>query len=234
MSDLASGREPESDIVSRWRQVRAAIDRAAVAAGRDPASVSLLAVGKGHPGALSRRLLEAGQMSLGENRVQEAAGKWPALRAQFPGARFHLIGPLQTNKVKDAILLADVIETLDRPRLAEALAREIDRTGRRPELHVEINIGAEPQKAGILPEAADAFIADCRDRLALPVVGLMCIPPEGRDPAPYFSRLGALAARHGLARLSMGMSGDYEAAIAAGSTEVRIGTAIFGPRSAPL
>jgi PLP dependent protein len=222
--------ESDSEIVTRWRAVRAAIDRAAAAAGRDARAVSLLAVGKGHPMAASRTLLEAGQKSLGENRVQEAAGKWPELRARFPDARFHLIGPLQTNKVREAVALADVIETLDRPKLAEALAREIERAGRRPELYVEVNIGGEPQKAGILPDAADAFIADCRERLALPVIGLMCIPPDGQDPVPHFQRLAALARRHGLERLSMGMSGDFEAAIAAGSTQVRVGTAIYGAR----
>ena len=221
-----------SDIVARWRQVRAAIDRACAAAGRDPASVALLAVGKGHPAFASRRLLAAGQRSLGENRVQEAQSKWPELRAAFPDARFHLIGPLQTNKVRDAVALADVIETLDRPRLAEALAREMDRTGRRLDCYIEVNIGAEPQKAGILPEAAGDFVADCRTRLALPVIGLMCIPPEAEDPRPHFRRLADLAARHGLKHLSMGMTADFEAAIAAGSTEVRIGTAIFGPRPA--
>ncbi len=223
--------EPDSAIVDRWRQVRATIDRACIAAGRDPAAVSLLAVGKGHPASASRRLLEAGQKSLGENRVQEAQEKWPALRETFPDARFHLIGPLQTNKVREAVALADVIETLDRPRLAEALARAFDSAGRRLDCYVEVNIGREPQKAGVLPEDADGFIADCRERLALPVVGLMCIPPEGQDPAPHFRALAQLAARHGLARLSMGMSGDFEAAIAAGSTEVRIGTAIFGARA---
>jgi pyridoxal phosphate enzyme (YggS family) len=225
--------DPDPAILDRWRSVRAAIDRAALAAGRDPGTVALLAVGKGHPAEASRRLLEAGQKSLGENRVQEAAGKWPALREQFPGVRFHLIGPLQSNKVRDAVMLADVIETLDRPRLAEALAREFDRTGRRLDCYVEVNIGAEPQKAGILPEAADAFIADCRERLALPIIGLMCIPPDGADPVPHFRRLAALAQHHGLAQLSMGMSGDFEAAIAAGSTQVRVGTAIYGARVYP-
>jgi pyridoxal phosphate enzyme (YggS family) len=221
---------PDSAILDRWRDVRAAIDRACAAAGRDPAAVTLLAVSKTHPADRMRPLLAAGQRAFGENRVQEAAGKWPVLKAAHPDVRLHLIGPLQTNKVREAVALFDAIETLDRPRLAEALAREMARAGRRLDCFVEVNIGAEPQKAGIAPEAADAFIADCRDRLGLPVVGLMCIPPEGENPAPHFRRLAAIAARHALAQLSMGMSGDYEAAILAGATEVRVGSAIFGAR----
>ena len=223
----------DSSLLDRWRDVRASIERACAAAKRDPARVTLLAVSKTHPAEAARVLLEAGQRDFGENRVQETQGKWPALKETFPAARLHLIGPLQTNKVRDAVTLFDAIETLDRPRLAEALAREMDRTGRRPDCYVEVNIGGEPQKAGIAPEAADAFIEDCRIRLALPVTGLMCIPPDGENAAPHFARLAAIAARHGLARLSMGMSGDYEAAIAAGSTEVRVGTAIFGARPKP-
>jgi len=221
----------QSDPLANWRAVRAAIARAAAAAGRDPASVTLLAVGKGHRAEAMRALLAAGQPAFGENRVQEAAAKWPALKEAFPAARLHLIGPLQTNKAREAVTLFDAIETVDRERLAQALAREMERAGRRPDCFVEVNIGAEPQKAGVPPEAADAFIDSCRTRFVLPIVGLMCIPPEGEDPVPHFRRLAALAARHGLARLSMGMSADYQAAIAAGSTEVRVGTAIFGPRS---
>ncbi|HEY1722623.1 MAG TPA: YggS family pyridoxal phosphate-dependent enzyme [Magnetospirillaceae bacterium] len=227
MSDTASS----SAIISRWRTVRATIADACTAAGRDPAMVTLLAVSKTHPAEAARALLEAGQRDFGENRVQEAQGKWPTLKAAFPDTRLHLIGPLQTNKLRDAVALFDAIETLDRPKLAEALAREIDRSGRRPDCYVEVNVGAEPQKAGVLPDAADAFIEDCRTRLALPVVGLMCIPPDGEDASPHFATLAAIAARHGLVRLSMGMSGDFEKAVAAGSTEVRVGTAIFGSRA---
>lgn len=221
------------DVVANWRRVRAEIARACAAAGRPADAVTLLAVAKTHPAAPARALLEAGQRSFGENRVQEAQAKWPALRADFPDLRLHLIGPLQTNKVREAVALFDAIETVDRPRLAEALAREMETSGKRPECYVEVNIGGEPQKAGIAPDAADAFIEDCRARLGLPVVGLMCIPPEGEDAAPYFRRLAAIATRHGLPRLSMGMTADFAVAVAAGSTEVRVGTAIFGPRLAP-
>jgi pyridoxal phosphate enzyme (YggS family) len=216
--------------LANWRAVRADIDRVCAHARRDPASVELLAVGKTHPAERMLPLLAAGHRAFGENRVQEAQAKWPALRRAYPDLRLHLIGPLQTNKVKDAVALFDTIETLDRPRLAEALAQEMARTGKRPECYVEINIGAEPQKAGIAVEAAETFIADCRERLGLPVTGLMCIPPEGADPAPLFRRLAAIAGRHALARLSMGMSGDFEQAVAEGATEVRVGSAIFGAR----
>jgi hypothetical protein len=226
VSDSASA----SAILAQWRDVRASIADACARAGRDPAGVTLLAVSKTHAAEAAHILLKAGQQDFGENRVQEAQGKWPALKGAFPKIRLHLIGPLQTNKVRDAVALFDAIETVDRPRLAEALAREMERAGRRLDCYIEINVGAEPQKAGVLPNAADAFIDDCRTRLALPVVGLMCIPPDGEDAAPYFHMLTGIAARHGLTRLSMGMSGDFEKAIAAGSTEVRVGTAIFGAR----
>ncbi len=222
----------DSVILDRWRAVGASIARACAAAGRDPASVTLLAVGKTHTAERMAALLKAGHRAFGENRVQEAEAKWPSLKSAFPDARLHLIGPLQTNKARDAVALFDVIETLDRPRLAEALARELERTQRRLDCYVEVNIGGEAQKAGIAPDQADAFIEDCRTRLALPVVGLMCIPPEGQDPVPHFRRLAAMAAQHRLAHLSMGMSGDFEAAIAAGATEVRVGSAIFGARRA--
>ncbi len=222
----------EQPIVARWRSVRASIADACARAGRDAAGVNLLAVSKTHPADAARSLLEIGQRDFGENRVQEALGKWPALKSAFPQARLHLIGPLQTNKVRDAVALFDAIETVDRPRLADALAHEMERTGRRLDCYIEVNIGAEPQKAGVLPDAADAFIEDCRTRLALPVAGLMCIPPDGADATPHFRTLAAIASRHGLTRLSMGMSGDFEKAIAAGSTEVRVGTAIFGARPA--
>jgi pyridoxal phosphate enzyme (YggS family) len=236
VSDSPSPRPPHADAdadaetIARWRSVRAGIDAACARAGRDPAAVELLAVAKTHAAERMVPLLALGQRGFGENRVQEAQAKWPALRAAHPDLRLHLIGPLQTNKVKEAVALFDAIETLDRARLAEALAHEMARAGKRPDLYVEINIGAEPQKAGIAAEAADAFIEDCRGRLGLPVVGLMCIPPEGADPSPMFRRMAAIARRHGLVRLSMGMSGDYEQAVIEGATEVRVGSAIFGAR----
>jgi len=223
-------RDAALDPVANWRAVRAAVERVVRAAGRDPGAVELLAVGKGHGAEAMRALLEAGHRAFGENRVQEAEAKWPALRRDFPDLRLHLIGHLQTNKARDAVALFDAIETVDSERLAAALAREMARAGKRPDCFVEVNIGAEPQKGGVPPEAADAFVETCRGRLGLPIVGLMCIPPAGADPMPHFLALGGIAARHGLKRLSMGMTADYEAAVAAGSTEVRVGTAIFGER----
>jgi hypothetical protein len=214
--------------------IRNRIAQFARAAGREPDAVALMAVSKTHPAEAVAAALAAGQRLFGENRVPEAAGKYPALKARFPDLRLHLIGPLQTNKAAEAVALFDAIETLDRPHLAEMLAREMAGQGRRPDLFVEINTGAEPQKAGIAPEAADEFIKACRDIWGLPVVGLMCIPPEAEEPAPHFALLREIARRHGLARLSMGMSADYETAIRFGSTEVRLGTAIFGARGAGI
>jgi len=175
-------------------------------------------------------LLAAGHRNFGENRVQEAAAKFPALKERYPDLRLHLIGPLQTNKVRQAAALFDVIETLDRPRLAEALAAETARTGRRIPCLIEVNIGAEPQKAGISPAETAAFLEACRGQWGLDITGLMCIPPAGEDPLPHFRRLSALARELGLADLSMGMSGDYADAIACGATEIRVGTALFGRR----
>ena len=203
---------------------------AARAAGRDPAMVSLVAVSKSHGAASARAALAAGHRTFGENRVQEAAAKWPALRAEFPDAALHLIGSLQTNKVAEAVALFDAIQTLDRERLARALAREFERQDRRCALFVQVNTGEEPQKSGILPAAADAFIARCRTEFGLEIAGLMCIPPVREDPALHFGRLAAIAERNGLGRLSMGMSADFETAVGLGATEVRVGTAIFGPR----
>ncbi len=177
-----------------------------------------------------RAALQAGQRVFGENRVQEAIAKFPGLRRDFPDLTLHLIGPLQTNKVKDAVAHCDVIEIVDRPRLAEALAREMERSGRRLSCFIEVNTGEEAQKAGILPADADAFIADCRDRLGLPIIGLMCIPPEHEEPALHFALLREIAKRNGLDKLSMGMSADFETAIRFGATHVRVGTAIFGAR----
>ena len=219
-----------SSIAANLAAVRARIAAACRAAGREPASVSLVAVSKTHPIEAVQAALDAGQAVFGENRVQEAAAKYPHLRAANPGLRLHIIGPIQTNKLRDAMALADVIETLDRPKLAEAIAAERTRSGRCPDLLVQVNVGREPQKAGIDPDGLDAFLADCTGRLALPVRGLMCIPPAADDPTPHFASLAAAAARHGLGVVSMGMSGDFEAAIAQGATHVRVGSAIFGSR----
>jgi len=217
-------------IAGNLAAVRGRIEAAARAAGRPEGAVTLVAVSKTHPADSVRAALRAGQRIFGENRVQEALAKFPALRREFPDLALHMIGPLQTNKVKDAVAHCDVIETVDRPHLAEALAREMARSGRRLPCFIEVNIGEEPQKAGVLPEAADGFIRDCRERLQLPIVGLMCIPPEHDDPAPYFALLREIARRNGLDQLSMGMSADFETAIRFGATYVRVGTAIFGPR----
>ena len=224
MSEITNG------IAQRLQDVNARVAALARAAGRDPGSVSLMAVSKTHPVEAVTAALAAGQRLFGENRVQEAAEKYPSLKAVHPDLRLHLIGPLQTNKAAEAVALFDAIETLDRPRLAETLAREMARQNRRPDLFIEVNTGEEPQKAGIAPQDADAFIADCRGRLGLPVVGLMCIPPEAEEPALHFALLREIARRNGLTQLSMGMSADYETAIRFGSTEVRLGTAIFGKR----
>ncbi|ULB12688.1 YggS family pyridoxal phosphate-dependent enzyme (plasmid) [Cereibacter azotoformans] len=205
------------------------IAEAEKAAGRAPGSVELIAVSKVQPLDRVVAVLEAGHRIFGENYVQEAQGKWPELRARFGRLSIHMIGPLQTNKAKAAVGLFDAIHTLDRPSLADKLARLAQERGASPELFVQVNTGEEPQKAGVLPADADGFIATCRS-MDLPVRGLMCIPPEGEDSAPHFAQLAAIADRNGLGGLSMGMSGDFEAAIAAGATHVRVGSAIFGAR----
>jgi PLP dependent protein len=220
------------NIAANLAAVRARIAAVASAAGRDAADVTLVAVGKTHGAGAIAAAIAAGQRHFGENRVQEAALKYAALKRENPGLELHLIGPLQTNKVKEAVALFDVIETLDRPKLAEALAREIVRQARRPRLFVEVNTGEEPQKAGVLPAEADAFIAQCR-RLGLDIRGLMCIPPAAEEPALHFALLREIARRNGIAQLSMGMSADYETAIRFGATHVRVGTAIFGEREQP-
>ena len=224
--------DTEPDIAANLRTVRSEIAAAEKAGGRVPVAVTLVAVGKAHPAERSRAALEAGHRVFGENRVQEAEGKWPALKEAFPETQLHLIGPLQTNKVRQAMALFDVFETVDREKLARALAKEMDRTGRRPDCLIQVNTGAEPQKAGVAPEQADAFIAQCRDEFDLPVKGLMCIPPVGDEPSLHFALLREIAKRHELPWLSMGMSADYEVAIAFGATHVRVGTAIFGQRPA--
>ena len=205
------------------------IAAAEAAANRPAGSVTLIAVSKVQPLDRVVAVLEAGHRVFGENYVQEAAGKWPDLRARFGALAVHMIGPLQTNKAKQALELFDAIHTLDRPSLAEKLARLVQDRGHCPDLFVQVNTGSEPQKAGILPDDADAFIASVR-AMDLAVAGLMCIPPEGEDSTPHFAALADIAARNGLSGLSMGMSGDFEAAIAAGATHVRIGSAIFGAR----
>jgi len=210
--------------------VRAEIRKAALASGRDPASVTLVAVTKTFAAEAILPALAAGQRVFGENRVQEAKAKWPALRARFPDLELHLIGALQSNKAREAVALFDAIHTVDRAKIAAALAEEIARQGRRPRLFVEINTGGEAQKAGVLPEAADAFIGECRERYRLTIEGLMCIPPFDEPPAPHFALVQKIARRNGLAGLSMGMSADFQSAIAFGATHVRVGSAIFGAR----
>jgi len=219
-----------TEIAANLARVRDRIAAAALHAGRAPQDVTLVAVSKTHPAQAVAAALAAGQRVFGENRVQEAAAKFPALRPANPALRLHLIGPVQTNKAHDAVQLADVIETLDRPRLADALEQAIRKQGRSPELLVQVNVGDEPQKSGIPRAGADAFIEACMARFGAALTGLMCIPPLGPDPAPHFAWLAACAARHGLAIVSMGMSADYETAIAHGATHVRVGTAIFGSR----
>lgn len=199
------------------------------ACGREAGSVTLIAVSKVQPLERVKAVLDLGQRVFGENYVQEAAGKWPQWCVAYPDAEVHMIGPLQTNKLKQALELFDAIHTLDRMSLAEKLARQIQARGASPQLFIQVNTGSEPQKAGILPEDADAFIATCRG-LDLPLEGLMCIPPDDHDPAPHFAHLAEIAARNGLSGLSMGMSSDFETAIAQGATHVRVGSAIFGAR----
>ncbi len=207
-------------------RMRAALERAA----RAPDAATLIAVAKTHPADAVVEALAAGQRVFGENRVQEAMAKYPALRATHPDLDLHLIGPLQTNKVKEAVATFDAIHTVDRPKLAAALAAEIARSGKRPRLFVQVNTGAEPQKAGVLPDQADAFIDECRSVHKLAIDGLMCIPPVADVPAPHFALLGQIAKRNGIAMLSMGMSEDFETALALGATHIRVGSAIFGAR----
>ncbi|RDW14206.1 YggS family pyridoxal phosphate-dependent enzyme [Paracoccus thiocyanatus] len=209
--------------------IRRRISAAEQAAGRAAGEVTLIAVSKVQPPDRVEAVLAAGHRVFGENYVQEAAGKWPAWRERFPGIQLHMIGPLQTNKLKQALELFDAIHTLDRPSLAGKLARQVQARGSCPQLFVQVNTGAEPQKAGILPDEADAFVAQCL-AMDLAITGLMCIPPEGGDPVPHFRALRQMAARNGLAGLSMGMSADFETAIAQGATHIRVGSAIFGAR----
>lgn len=220
----------ETDIPDCLRRVQSEIAGAAKAAGRDALTVKLIAVSKTVPPSAVEQAIHAGQRLFGENRVQEALRKWPVLKERYPDVELHLIGPLQTNKVKDAVALFDVIETLDRPKLARVLSEEMKRAAKRPRLLVQVNTGEEPQKAGVIPGDTSDFVALCRDTYGLTIDGLMCIPPFDEEPATHFALLAKLAGALGLGELSMGMSGDFEEAIAFGATYVRVGTAIFGAR----
>jgi len=230
MTDTAS--ELHASAGERLAAVRCDIEGACAEARRDPKSVTLVAISKTFGVEAIVPVIDAGQRVFGENRVQEAKAKWPALKEQHPDLELHLVGPLQSNKAKEAVALFDAIHSVDRPRLCEALAKEIAKQGRAPTLFVEINTGDEPQKAGVLPEAADAFLAACRDSYGLTISGLMCIPPADEPPAPHFALTAKIAKRNGLGLLSMGMSSDFPIAVRFGATHVRVGTAIFGSRSA--
>ncbi|PWR22594.1 YggS family pyridoxal phosphate-dependent enzyme [Zavarzinia aquatilis] len=220
---------PET-VADRLARVEHRIAKAARGIGRDPAAVKLVAVSKTHDAEAVRAALAAGHRRFGENRVQEAEGKFPDLKAEYPDLELHLIGPLQTNKAKHAVALFDVIESVDREKVAAAIAEASEKLGRRPRCFIQVNTGEEPQKAGCLPAETDALVALCRDTHRLDVVGLMCIPPADDEPSLHFALLAKLAARNGLKELSMGMSGDYEVAVRLGATYVRVGTAIFGAR----
>ena len=227
---VTAGNLISTDIRQNLRAVKTRIDEAAYAAGRDPETVAMVAISKAHGPDKIAEAISAGHRLFGENRVQETEAKWPALLEGAPDVRLHLVGPLQTNKVKRAVQLFHGIHTLDRPKLAGALARQFDAQGRQVECFIQINIGEEPQKAGILPCEADGFIAECRDSMNLPIAGLMCIPPADEEVGLHFGLLAEMAARSGLDRISMGMSGDFETAVRLGATHVRVGTAIFGQR----
>lgn len=220
-----------SDIVANLNTVKAAIAQAEKEAQRDKGSVTLVAVSKTFDADAIRPTLDAGQRVFGENRVQEAQGKWPQLREDYSGIELHLIGPLQSNKAADAVALFDVIETVDREKIAAALASEIKKQNKAPKLYVQVNTGLEEQKAGIAPKEAVAFVERCRKEHGLAIEGLMCIPPADENPGPHFALLEKLAREAGVEKLSMGMSGDYETAIGFGATSVRVGSAIFGGRS---
>lgn len=215
----------------RYLEVTARIEAAARRAGRDPAGITLVAVSKTFDADDIVPVLDIPHRVFGENRVQESHGKWPQLKSRYPDTVLHLIGPLQTNKTREAVELFDSIETLDREKLARTLAKEIAAAGKSPELFIQVNTGLEPQKAGVLPQDVDQFVQNCRSTYELPVSGLMCIPPADEEPALHFALLAKLAKRNGLAKLSMGMSGDFETAIELGATHVRVGSAIFGSRT---
>jgi pyridoxal phosphate enzyme (YggS family) len=222
--------ETLADAPSRLKAVLQDIAQACAKARRDPAEVTLVAVSKTFGANAIAPVLAAGQHAFGENRVQEAMAKWPALKAEYPATKLHLVGPLQSNKAKEAVALFEAIHSVDRPSLCEALAREIAKQGRTPLLFAEINTGGEPQKSGVLPQEADDFLARCRETYGLAIAGLMCLPPLGEPAAPHFALTAKIAGRNGLRLLSMGMSADFALAIAFGATHVRVGTAIFGER----
>ena len=221
------------DRIRGLEAVRLQVAQACRDAHRDPATVTLVAISKTFATEAIEPVIAGGQRIFGENRVQEAKAKWPELMTRYAGIELHLVGSLQSNKAKDAVALFDAIHSVDRASLAEALAKEIARQNRQPSLFVEINTGAEPQKAGVPPQDADAFLAACRDRYGLGIAGLMCIPPHDEAPAPHFALTAKIAKRNGLKLLSMGMSADFSTAIAFGATHVRVGTAIFGSRTKP-
>lgn len=223
----------QTEVATRLADVRKRMAVAAQAAGRDPAAVTLIAVSKFQPDASVEAALAAGQRAFGENYVQEARARWPALRQRSPDIELHLIGGLQSNKAAEAVALFDVLQTLDRPKLARAVAKEMARQDRRPRLFVQVNTGEEPQKAGVVPRDLPALLTLCRGELGLEIDGLMAIPPEDEDVALHAALLAKLAAREGVAGMSVGMSGDYETAIRFGATHVRIGTGVFGTRSRP-
>ncbi|MCW9044792.1 MAG: YggS family pyridoxal phosphate-dependent enzyme [Alphaproteobacteria bacterium] len=218
------------NISKNLKTILQTIDNKALEVGRKEGEVNLIAVSKVKPAEVIVQALQAGQRIFGENRVQESLEKWPNFKAQFEDVELHLIGPLQTNKVKEALPLFDVIETVDRPKLARFLAREMDATGHRLDCLIQVNTGEEPQKAGVLPDDLDDFVKSCLEEYQLPIKGLMCIPPVGEEPALHFALLREMARRNGLQTLSMGMSGDFETAIELGATHVRVGSAIFGER----
>ena len=220
----------DASAAQRLEEVRVGVAKAAALAGREPGDVTLIAISKTHPAEAIRPLIAAGQRVFGENRVQEAQAKWPALKAEAPGVALHLVGSLQSNKAADAVDLFDAIHSVDRPSLVEALARAMAKAGRRPDCFIQVNIGDEPQKGGCAVADLPALLETARTA-GLPVVGLMCVPPADVEPAPYFALLAKVARRHGLAGLSMGMSGDYPTAVTIGSTHVRVGTALFGARA---
>lgn len=218
-------------IVQNYSTVKETIAKTANEVGRKPESINLVAVSKTHTADKISQLLDAGHRVFGENKVQESVEKWPALKEKYQGVELHLIGGLQTNKVSEVVALFDVIETVDRPKLARKLADEMEKTGKRPDCYIQINTGLEEQKSGIDPTKADDFIKECIDGLNLPIKGLMCIPPYDEEPSPHFALLKKIADRNGIKILSMGMSGDYELAIEQGATHIRVGSSIFGARN---
>ena len=223
-SDSATG------VAQSYSRLVDAVAEAAKAAGREAAEITLVAVSKTRSAQHIEPVLSAGHIDFGENRVQEAQAKWPDLKARYPAARLHLIGALQSNKARDAVALADAIHSLDREKLARAVSQEMARSARRPECFIQVNTGEEAQKSGVPPGQADALIEACQEKYALPLVGLMCLPPLDEEPAPHFALLRKIAERHGLTKLSMGMTADYQTAIALGATHIRVGSAIFGAR----